>query len=362
MRRITWSNIIAVYRVLKEVLREGWERIPEGQSLYNRFVAVNAAESAYALTKTDYRSGACVVAPYKVTQGSIIPVRVDTTSRLRPKTDIALGDLVINANTTVGDLAEAIVTNNDGWEYEDKITFFQLTQYMKDSLPRVLLNYAAITLSEGSTELLNLGANEVGMANVNGFMGYKSDMPTGGCCYIHSRYDTDHNLLLSPQTIICNNDDIIARYTSVEARRAAAESYGATLTDQVILSPADIKQKDVYQFFGVQVLDAEVATLADEDKAILNGIVYGGKSYFDGDKGSAFNTTTYPTVQVVGSNFASLNAESLVANINGTSISSGVTVSGNTVTVTLPNTLNGIVPTRIMLTDGNQTVAMELKS
>ena len=129
----------------------------------------------------------------------------------------------------------------------------------------------------------------------------------------------------------------------------------------MILSPADIKQKDAYQFFGVQVLDAEVATLADEDKAILNGIVYGGKSYFDGDKGSAFDTATYPTVQVVGSNFASLNAESLVANINGTSISSGVTVSGNTITVTLPSTLNGVVPTRIMLTDGTQTVAMELK-
>ena len=48
--------------------------------------------------------------------------------------------------------------------------------------------------------------------------------------------------------------------------------------------------------------------------------------------------------------------------LNGySSISSGVTVSGNMVSITLPNTLNGVVPTRIMLTDGNKTVAMELK-
>ncbi len=59
-RRITWSNIIATYRVMKDGLRDGWENIPEGQSLYNQFIAVNARSEPYALTQSDFKSGACI--------------------------------------------------------------------------------------------------------------------------------------------------------------------------------------------------------------------------------------------------------------------------------------------------------------
>ena len=45
MRRITWSNIIANYRVLKEVLREGWERVPAGQSLFNRIMLTDGEQT-----------------------------------------------------------------------------------------------------------------------------------------------------------------------------------------------------------------------------------------------------------------------------------------------------------------------------
>ena len=79
-RRITWSNIIANYRVLKEPLREGWENIPQGQSLFNQFISVNARTAPYALTRDDFKAGACIVAPYQITRGSIDPIKVDVSA------------------------------------------------------------------------------------------------------------------------------------------------------------------------------------------------------------------------------------------------------------------------------------------
>ena len=37
--------------------------------------------------------------------------------------NIQLGNLVIDDNTTVGEFAQAVVENNDDFEYNDQITF-----------------------------------------------------------------------------------------------------------------------------------------------------------------------------------------------------------------------------------------------
>ena len=52
--------------------------------------------------------------------------------------DINLGSLVIDAATTVADLANAVIAYNDGWEAGDQVTFFygQQTTDAVTGIPR----------------------------------------------------------------------------------------------------------------------------------------------------------------------------------------------------------------------------------
>ena len=214
--RLTWSNIIANYRVLKEGLREGWENIPQGQTRFNQFISVNAKSQPYALTKEDFKAGACIVVPYQITRGSLEPIKVDVSAGIpMAKTNIAVGDLTIDDQTTIGQFADAIVTNNTDWEYGDKLTYFALVQYVKGGVPRVAMSYAAITLVEDSEVILKDEVSLTGIKNVGGVLGHDKTAAVGGFCWVHSRHDADGNLMLSSQKIIANNDDMIARYTTV---------------------------------------------------------------------------------------------------------------------------------------------------
>ena len=81
------------------------------------------------LTKSEVNAGACVVAPYKITNGKLNSI-VITGHGSQAVTDIALGSLTINDETTVADFSNAVVQNNKDFEYGDQITDFLLTQHI----------------------------------------------------------------------------------------------------------------------------------------------------------------------------------------------------------------------------------------
>lgn len=361
-RRITWSNIIATYRVMKEGLREGWENVPKGQSLYNQFISVNAKAQPYALTKTDFQAGACIVAPYLITRGSLDPIRVDTSAGVAlAVTNIRLGDLVVNAFTTVGQLAKAIVENNADWQYGDKLTYFSLVQYVKEGIPKVSMSYAAITLVEGSTQVLSSEVSLRGIANVNGMLGHDKAAPIGGFCWVHSRHDADGSLLLSNQYIIANNDDMIERYTTVDARLNAAMSYGANFANLVVLEPADEHLKRAYEYFGIKFSDARGGTTVKTTDLALNGLRYGDMVRFDGDKVFKVDTALADKLILSGSNFEALDKDSLEVIVNGETIT-GATVVDNKLTIALPASLNGKMIDHVVLTDGMIASSIDFKA
>lgn len=60
-----------------------------------------------------FKAGACIVVPYQITRGSLEPIKVDTSAGVqKAKTNIAVGDLTIDDQTTIGQFADSIVTNN----------------------------------------------------------------------------------------------------------------------------------------------------------------------------------------------------------------------------------------------------------
>ena len=359
--RLTWSNIIANYRVLKEGLREGWENIPQGQTLFNQFISVNAKSQPYALTKEDFKAGACIVVPYQITRGSLEPIKVDVSAGIpMAKTNIAVGDLTIDDQTTIGQFADAIVTNNADWEYGDKLTYFSLVQYVKGGVPRVAMSYAAITLIEDSEVILKDEVSLTGIKNVGGVLGHDKTAAVGGFCWVHSRHDADGNLMLSSQKVIANNDDMIARYTTVDARLAAALSYGANFHNLVVLEPADDRIKEAYRYFGIKFTDAQGVTKVVPTDITLSGLTYCDRFVFDGDKAIMLDTVKEANLTFTASNFASLNSESTKVVIDGVEIT-GATIDGNLMSVKLPSSLNGKEIKHIVITDGAISTTLDLE-
>ena len=359
--RLTWSNIIANYRVLKEGLREGWENIPQGQTLFNQFISVNAKSQPYALTKEDFKAGACIVVPYQITRGSLEPIKVDVSAGIpMAKTNIAVGDLTIDDQTTIGQFADAIVTNNADWEYGDKLTYFSLVQYVKGGVPRVAMSYAAITLIEDSEVILKDEVSLTGIKNVGGVLGHDKTAAVGGFCWVHSRHDADGNLMLSSQKVIANNDDMIARYTTVDARLAAALSYGADFHNLVVLEPADDRIKEAYRYFGIKFTDAQGVTKVVPTDITLSGLTYCDRFVFDGDKAIMLDTVKDANLTFTGSNFASLNSESTKVVIDGVEIT-GATIDGNLMSVKLPSSLSGKEIKHIVITDGAISTTLDLE-
>lgn len=358
--RLTWSNIIANYRVLRDGLRDGWEDIPAGQSLFNQFISVNAKSQPYALTKSDFQAGACIVVPYQITRGSLDPIKVDISAGVPlAKTNIAVGALTIDNSTTIGQLSAAIVNNNSDWEYGDKLTYFSLVQYVKDAVPRVAMSYSAITLVEDSTVVVADEVSLTGLKNVSGYIGHDKTAAVGGFCWVHSRHDASNNLLLSSQKVIANNDDMIARYTTVEARLTAAESYGANFKDLVVLEPADDRIKEAYRYFGIQFSDAQGQTKITPTDISLTGLTYRDKFLFDGDKMIEIDEAVSDNLMLSGSNFSALDSSKLKVLVNGTQIT-GATIDGNSLTVKLPATVDGENLERVVVTDGTITTSLEL--
>ena len=126
-QRTRWTNIIRMYKGLVPLLRNAFENKLATQSDYNMFVKVNNQGVRVYLNKQEADGGACIAAPYQLTQGSL-PSIVTSGEGAGTKTDIKLGALTISASTTVGEFAKAVVDNNADYNYGDQLSFYLVRQ------------------------------------------------------------------------------------------------------------------------------------------------------------------------------------------------------------------------------------------
>ena len=187
------------------------------------------------LTKQQVAEGACVAAPYQITQGSI-PAIVITGTGQNGKTDIRLGGLPISNSTTVAQFAKAVVDNNPEYQYGDQISFFIVKQKTnaETNVPYCLFEAAKVTLDAASEDTMAdvVGAS-TGFKAVDGNLGHSG--ADGDCAYtwVHSR-KSNGKLLVSSQSLLAANS-IITDYQGENAYMLARTSYG--ITQDVFLSP-----------------------------------------------------------------------------------------------------------------------------
>ena len=234
-RRVRWANTVNIWKVLKGEAKPCFEHLPETMSDYNMFVQCNAEIAKVSLKKNEVAVGATVVAPLIVSIGSLPNIVVTSMSGGKMRTDIALGDLTIDDDTTVSTFSKAVLNNNGDYQEGDRIVGFLLAQELwgDEQIPHARLVSSAIDLEKSNNTKLWEVVDERVFSSADGFVASKTTV-NGGICWIHSRIDgTNNKTLVSTQRIIVNST-LLETYMSVAANREAIQSYGGVKNHGIV--------------------------------------------------------------------------------------------------------------------------------
>lgn len=234
--RTRFTNIVSMYRGIRPLINYGFESKPRGCSDYNMFVRVNMQQTPVYLTKQQVAGGACVAAPYQITQGSL-PAIVTTGTGQSGVTDIRLAGASITGSTTVAEFAQAVVSNNADYKYGDQISFFIIKQQVnaETGIPYCQFSAAKVVLDAANdANLTDVVGGSHGFASVDGKLGHSGN--DGDCvyCWVHSRKSSNGKTLVSSQTLIDANS-ILSDYQGDAAYTLASSSYGQSIS--AFLSP-----------------------------------------------------------------------------------------------------------------------------
>ena len=225
-QRTKWGNVIQMYKGICPLINYGFESKPVGKSDYNMFMKVNMKGSDIYLTREEVAGGGCIAAPYQLTQGTL-PSIVTVGEGDNVRTDISLGDLTIDAETTVKDFAQAVVNNNADYDYGDQISFFDVLQRVNavTGIPYCQFLATNVVLDKASEVKLLDMVSKYGFATVDGYLGHIEGEGAGVFAWVHTRKSSGKTLV-STQSLINNNAEVIAEYSGAEAYKRSVKTYG----------------------------------------------------------------------------------------------------------------------------------------
>ena len=220
-----------------QTLKKGFEGLNGKMNDYNAFIQANTNVVKVYVPKSVRLNGGSVLAPYQITRGSLPSVAMVKAGDVLVS-DINLGSLVIDAATTVADLANAVIAYNDGWEAGDQVTFFygQQTTDAVTGIPRARIYGFKVMLNPGDSSVLWEVVSELGFSSVGGRLGMSAAISDGAAVWIHSREDGTSGLKVSTQFLYVDNS-VLAAYQGDSAMAASANSYGGINKSAVYLNP-----------------------------------------------------------------------------------------------------------------------------
>lgn len=317
-QRVKMANVIAMYRALKNICNHSFEGLDVGQTSYSAFVKANLTGNKVSLTKEAASFGACVVAPYLISRGSLPSIQVEGTGA-DAVTNIAVGNLAISGTTTIGQFADALVANNAGIEYGDQLTYVSLVQQTdaNSGYPIVVAGIYEVTLNSASTDKVRDFIPEVGSSVKNGFLAHGALIGRGGFAWILSRKQPGASLMVSTQRLVLTSPDVYDQFATADANTRAISSYGFTM--EPILAPG--------------VVGAPAGPSAGSGDS--GGSSSGGSSEVGGNPSVSSIKVDEETITAASENEFSLTQGQHTLVINGSNLSSGMNVTFNNIAVTI---------------------------
>ena len=235
-RRVRWANILNLWRAFNGTLRPSFQDRPPLRSDFNMFIGANINGVPVYLSSSEAKQGGCVVAAYQVTRGSLPTIDIGAGTGGVPVTDIALGNLVIDSDTTLKQFSDAVVNNNENYHHGDQISCYIALQDQNavTGIPYVTVKAYEVTLDQLDEEtLLSDLVDADGFSAVDGKLGANSTV-NGGIVWVHSRKQSN-GTAVSTQFFYVTNA-LLAQYQTSAKRIEAIRSYGGE-TSQAFLVP-----------------------------------------------------------------------------------------------------------------------------
>ena len=243
--RCQLANMSANFKLYQGKLKLAWEGKKAGLSEYNCFVASNYDKNPVYITKSMRVAGACVLAESYISSGSLVPIENTVNGSGFMVSDLKLGGLVIDAETTVADLTLAILQNNAEWEDGDQLTWFYGVQRVDSAgTPRATLTAEKVVLDTTNENALWSVVSAVGFSSVNGegfmvngyVLGMGQALVNAGGVWVHSREKDSGSIKVSSQQMTVVSD-VLAQYQTYAAMKASADSYGGINVSVAYLKP-----------------------------------------------------------------------------------------------------------------------------
>ena len=225
-QRTKWANVVQMYKGIMPLINCGFEQKALRCNDFQMFMKVNMPVTDIYLTRQEVAGGGCIAAPYQITQGTL-PSIVTVGEGDNARTDISLGGLTIDENTTVKDFAQAVVNNNADYDYGDQISFFDVLQRVNavTGIPYCQFLATNVLLDKASEVKLLDMVSKYGFATVDGFLGHIEGEGAGVFAWVHTRKSSGKTLV-STQSLINNNAEVIAEYSGAEAYKRSVKTYG----------------------------------------------------------------------------------------------------------------------------------------
>lgn len=238
--RLQWANLGTVYKQYNKTLKKAYEDVVGSNlSVFNAFIQANMSITQVYVPKQVRLNGGSVLAPYQISRGSLESIYYAKNAGNVLVTDLMLGSLVIDAQTTVAQFSAAVLNYNAGWEKGDQLTFFYGRQVIDavSGVPRAKINGAKVRLvMDDQTPLWDL-VGDMGFSSVDGHLGMAVAITDGAAAWIHSREDDEAGTLQIGTQFMFVDSTVLARYQGTEAFETSAQSYGGINTKAVYLQP-----------------------------------------------------------------------------------------------------------------------------
>lgn len=234
-QRVKLANVVAMYKANKFWMPGAFEDKAEKETDYNAFVRFNLTDSRVALTKDAAAAGAGVVAPYKITSGSLGEIELEG-SQTGVRTNLYTGNLIITSATTVGQLSAALISNNNGITKGMQLSLIVNLQRQNEvtTRPYIVVRAYEIVIDETSTKLVSEFVPQ-GLLETLDLEGRPlffngSSMGDGAAAFILSKTEGGKTAVSTQELRFYGNQSIYSIYTSAIAVESAIRSYGSNET------------------------------------------------------------------------------------------------------------------------------------
>lgn len=237
-QRIKFTNVLALYRLLRDDLRTCFEPLGDARrtslaTVYSRFMSVNLLSSPVFLTRELAQRGGCVATPCRVSDGSLPAIDV-IDDAMGARTDIRLGGIELTAETTVAGFTKAVIGLNPLYEEGDTIAYMHLWQTLPGDtgVPHVVPFFCSVRLDAADMRPLRRLVPALGFSSREGCLGQEGAVDSCAFAWIHTRPGCK-GVLASTQQLVAHNR-LFEQYGSAQAEREALRSYGA---EEVPIAP-----------------------------------------------------------------------------------------------------------------------------